>query len=68
MEFQMNCIYTLKIVAMWVRKNVTDTEINDILDYWNLHFEAGNISERFDQNLLDYIKYVLQQIRVLSAT
>ena len=42
-------------------KNVTDAEVNDILHYRDVHTEAGNINKRFDQNLLDYIKYVLQE-------
>ena len=32
-----------------------------ILHYRDVHTEAGNINKRFDQNLLDYIKYVLQE-------
>ena len=42
-------------------KNITDAELNDILHYRNVHTEAGNINWRCDQNLLDYIKYVLQE-------
>ena len=39
----------------------TDPEVNDILHYLDLHTQAGNINKRFDQNILDYIKYVLQE-------
>ena len=42
-------------------KNVTDAEVSDILHYQDVHSEVGNINKRFDQNLLDYIKYVLQE-------
>ena len=42
-------------------KSITDAEVNDILHYRDVHSEAGNINKRFDQNLLDYIKYALQE-------
>ena len=46
---------------MQCRKNITDTEVNDILHYRDAHTEAGNINKRLDQNLLDYIKYALHE-------
>ena len=60
-EFQLNCTYTLKVVAMCSAEKISDAEVNDILHYRDIHTEAGNINKRFDQNLLDYINYVLQE-------
>ena len=45
-------------------KNITDAEVNDILHYRDVHIEAGSINKRFDQNLLDYSRYVLLEHRV----
>ena len=42
-------------------KNITDAEVDDILHYRDVHTEAGNINKWFDQNLLDYFNYVLQE-------
>ena len=35
--------------------------ITKILHYRDVHTDAGNINKRFDQNLLDYFNYVLQE-------
>ena len=42
-------------------KNITDADVNDILLYRDVHIEAGNINKRFYDNILHYIKYVLQE-------
>ena len=38
--------------------------MNDILHYRDVHIEAGSINKRFDQNLLDYSRYVLHEHHV----
>ena len=53
------CLYPQSRGFVQWGRNITDTEVNDILHYRAVHTEVRNINKRFDQNLPDCIKHVL---------